>query len=699
MRYAENPLLSYTFEVPFDAIRAEHVEPAVDTLLARARARLRELRESTGPRTYANTLGVLDAATEELEHAMAVVGHLEAAATTPALREAYNAVQPKVSEFYAGISLDGELYRALKEFSQTGEARALDPAKSRFLKQTLEDFRRNGAELDSEEKARVEKLSVELSRLTTLYSQNLLDSTNAFEVVITDEARLSGLPPSAVESARENAAAHGVAGFRFTLQQPSYVAVLTYADDAALREQLYRAHNTRATAAPYDNRPLIAEIIRLRREKARFLGFDNFADLNLEDRMAKTGARAQQFVSRLREATRSFFDNENAQLVAFKTELEGQEPAQVEARGASASERRLVAKSDALSPWDVSYFSEKLRKERYDFDEEALRPYFSVDGVLEGMFTLVSRIYGVRTERRTNVPTYHPDVRYYSVLDEAGQEIGAFYADLYPREEKRGGAWMGDFITGLPNGHHHKHLGVMCANASPPIGGKPALLTHQDVETLFHEFGHLLHHLLGRAEVRSLAGTRVAWDFVELPSMIMENFCWERSVLDFFARHYETGLPIPDALLEKLQRTRTFRAANMQMRQLGLASVDLALHIDYEPARDGDVISYARGIAQQHTPASLPDDFAMIAGFSHLFSSPVGYAAGYYSYKWAEVLEADAFSRFADAGVLSREVGAAFQASVLSRGNEEDPMELYKTFMGREPSEAALMKRAGLVAA
>ncbi|MEY4515312.1 MAG: hypothetical protein RLZZ450_7434 [Pseudomonadota bacterium] len=685
MRYAENPLLSYTFEVPFDAIRAEHVEPAVDTLLARARARLRELRESTGPRTYANTLGVLDAATEELEHAMAVVGHLEAASTTPALREAYNAVQPKVSEFYAGISLDGELYRALKEFSQTGEAKALDPARARFLKQTLEDFRRNGAELDAEQKARVEKISVELSRLTTQYSQNLLDATNAFEVVIDDESRLAGLPPSAIESARENAAAHGVTGFRFTLQQPSYVAVLTYADDSALREQLYRAFNTRATVAPYDNRPLIADILRLRREKSEILGFANFADLNLEDRMAKTGARAQQFVSQLRESTRSFFEQENAQLTEFKAELEGNEPG------------RVVATDQALSPWDVSYYAEKLRKARYDFDEEALRPYFSVDGVLEGMFTLVSRIYGVRTERRTNVPTYHPDVRYYSVLDESGQEIGAFYADLYPREDKRGGAWMGDFITGLPGGHHHKHLGVMCANASPPIGGKPALLTHQDVETLFHEFGHLLHHLLGRAQVRSLAGTRVAWDFVELPSMIMENFCWERSVLDFFARHYETHLPIPDALLEKLQRTRTFRAANMQMRQLGLASVDLSLHIDYDPQRDGDVIAYARAIAQQHTPAGLPADFAMIAGFGHLFSSPVGYAAGYYSYKWAEVLEADAFSRFVDAGVLSREVGAAFQASVLSRGNEEDPMELYKNFMGREPSPAALLRRAGLV--
>jgi oligopeptidase A len=680
MSDSDNPLLSYRFDVPFDAIRPEHVEPSIDVLLERARGRLASLRAAVGTRTYENSLGLLDAATEELEHAMAIVSHLEAVATTPRLREAYNAVQPKVSEFYAGIPLDGALYRALKEFSQTAEAQALDPVRARFLKQTLEDFKRHGAELGPEAKQRIEKLSVELSRLTTQYAQNVLDATSAFELVLPDESRLSGLPPSAIEGARESAKARAVEGYRFTLQQPSYVAVLTYADDRSLREQLFRAYNTRASAPPYDNRGLIASILTLRREKAQLLGFANFADLNLEDRMAKSGDKAKRFIAELRDATRPHFERENEELFAFRKRLEG-------------------ANAEPLAPWDVSYYSEKLRQERYDFDQEALRPYFSVDGVLEGMFTLVDRIYGVKVERRTQVPTYHPDVRYYAVLDDGGREIGAFYADLYPREEKRGGAWMGDFITGLPSGTHEKHLGVMCANASPPVGGKPALLTHQDVETLFHEFGHLLHHLLGRAEIRSMAGTRVAWDFVELPSMIMENFCWERAVLDFFARHYETGEPIPDALLAKLQKTRTFRAANMQMRQLGLAEVDLALHIDYDPQRDGDVIQYARMIAQAHTPASLPDDYAMITGFGHLFASPVGYAAGYYSYKWAEVLEADAFSRFAESGVLSREIGAAFRSTILSRGNEADPMELYKAFMGREPSHSALLKRAGLVAA
>jgi oligopeptidase A len=497
--------------------------------------------------------------------------------------------------------------------------------------------------------------------------------------VIHDRARLSGLPQSALEAAAESAKARGHGdAYRFTLQQPSYVAVMTYADDAALRRQLYEAYNTRATQASHDNRPLIAEILRLRAEKAKLLGFASFADLNLEDRMAKTGAKAESFLDELRRATQPFFAHENAELEAFRRELEGE--------GAPP-----------LSPWDVGYYAEKLRRARFDFDEEELRPYFSVDAVLDGMFELVHRIYGIRVARQNGVSVYDEQVRYYVVTDESGAQIGAFYADLYPREQKRGGAWMADFITGLPGGRHAAHLGVMCANASPPVGGKPALLTHQEVETLFHEFGHLLHHLLGKARVRSLAGTRVAWDFVELPSMIMENFCWEREALDLFARHYVTAEPIPEALLAKLQRTRTFRAANAQMRQLGLGTVDLALHIHYQPERDGDVMAYARRIMAEHSPVALPDDYAMIAGFGHLFGSPVGYAAGYYSYKWAEVLEADAFSRFAAGGVFSRELGRAFREAILSRGNEADPMELYKGFMGREPSPQALLKRAGLI--
>jgi len=674
----DNPLVRYQFNVPFDAITPSHVEPAVDALLARSRERLSTIKQQQGPRSYDDTLGAFDAATEELEHAMSIVSHLESVATNQALRDAYNAVQPKVSAFYAGISLDADLYRAIKEYGESAEAKKLDPARARFLKTTLDDFRRHGAELDGAEKTRMSELSVELSRLTTEFSQHLLDATGEFEVVFDDATRLAGLPESALEAARESARTRGRDGaYRFTLQQPSYVAVLTYADDAAFREQLYRAYNTRATQAPHDNPALIRQILALRSEKAKLLGFANFADLNLEDRMARRGEAARAFVADLQRATEAAFKRENDELRAFRRELEGEQAAE-------------------LQPWDIGYYAEKLRKARFDFDQEELRPYFSVDGVLNGMFQIVERIYGITVARVEDVATYHSDVRYYTVRDEDGAEIGAFFADLYPRDEKRGGAWMADFITSVPGGTHPRHLGVMCANASPPVGGKPALLTHSDVETLFHEFGHLLHHLLGKARVRSLAGTRVAWDFVELPSMIMENFCWERAALDLFARHYQTDEGIPTELLEKLRRTRTYRAANAQMRQLGFAALDLALHIDYDPQQHGDVMGFARGIMQVYSPAPLTDDYAMIAGFSHLFSSPVGYAAGYYSYKWAEVLEADAFSRFAQAGVFSRDVGRAFREHVLARGNEADPMELVQAFLGRAPSSDALLKRAGL---
>lgn len=680
MPHEENPLLQYEFAVPFDRIQASHVRPAVDALLERSRQRLQAVREVSGQRTYENTMDPLDRATEELEYAMSLVGHLEAVATTDALREAYNQIQPEVSAFYAGIPLDGDLWQGLKDYAATEEAKQLPPARARFLKQTVDDFRRHGAELSAEGKARLSELSVTLSKRTTKFSQNLLDATNEFELVIDDRARLAGLPPSALEAAQESARAKGVeGGYRFTLQAPSYIAVLTYADDASLREQLYRAYNTRATGEPRDNRALISEILQLRREKAALLGYENFADLNLEDRMAKTGEQAQAFVRRLHEATQEYFERENRNLVAFRKQLEGED-------------------APELNPWDVAYYAEKLRKDRYDFDEEALRPYFSLDAVMDGMFELVSRIYGISVRRREGVPVYHDDVRYYEVLDAEGTVMGAFFADLYPRETKRGGAWMADFITGQSDGTHQAHLGVMCANASPPVGGKPALLTHRDVETLFHEFGHLLHHLLGKAQVRSLAGTRVAWDFVELPSMIMENFCWERQGLDLFARHYETGESIPEEMLERLQRTRTFRAANAQMRQLGFAAVDLSLHIDYDAERDGDVMAYGRKVLGEYSAVALPDNYAMLAGFSHLFASPVGYAAGYYSYKWAEVLEADAFTRFKSAGVFSREVGEEFRERILSRGNEADPMELYTSFMGREPSVDALLRRSGLTA-
>jgi len=667
-----NPLLEISFRVPFDKIQASDVEPAIDALLAAAHQRLDETIVSARP------LHALDTMTENLDYAMSVVRHLESVATTPELRAAFNAVQPKVSMFYSSLPLNEELWKAMQRYAATEEARALAGAMRRYLTKTMDAFKRAGAELDPPGKTRLKEIDVLLAEITTKFSENVLDSTNAWDLVLTDESRLAGLPPSAISAARAAAEAKGREGWRFTLQAPSYMAVMTYLDDARIREQMWRAYNTRATAASHtaggpdrNNQPLIVRILELRNEKAKLLGFRNFADLVLDDRMAHTGDRALQFIEDLRVKTDQRFREENQELAAFA----GQE----------------------LNPWDIAYWAEKQRAALYDFDEEALRPYFPLERVVEGMFQIFGRVLGISVTEESGIPVWDPEVRRYAIHDrESKKFLGSFYADWYPRENKRGGAWMDALITGDPAGHE-PHLGLICGNLTPPLDGKPALLTHREVETIFHEFGHLLHHLLSSVEVRTLSGTSVAWDFVELPSQIMENWCWERESLDLFARHFETGEPIPDELYQKMKRAKTFRAANAQMRQLGFAFVDLALHREWDRSKDPDVVAYSRRILQKFSPATLPDDHAMIAGFTHLFASPVGYGAGYYSYKWAEVLDADAFTRFRKEGVFSETVGRDYREKILSRGDSEDPAVLYREFMGRDPDPDALLERAGLL--
>lgn len=674
-----NPLLNLPFRIPFDQIRAAHVRPAVSELLRDARQRIDAVAADPGPRTFDNTLAALDALTEPLDEAMAVVRHLESVATNPELRDVYNAVQPEVSGFYSGIPLHGGLWQAIRAYSATDEADALAGTRRRFLTKTVDTFRRHGADLDAAGKARLEAIDVELATATTKFSQNVLDATNAFELIITEEAGLAGLPPSAVAAARESAAQKGLAGWRFTLQAPSYTPVMMYLQDAATRQKMYHAYAVRASSGACDNRPLLSRILELRRDRAELLGFRNFADLVLHDRMAHTGERAEEFLQDLKGKTDAHFARENRELLEFRRHLEGPD-------------------APELQPWDVAYYAEKQRAALYDFDEEELRPYFPLERVVEGLFGTAQRLYGIRVVEDPGVPVWDPQVRYYAVHDDRDHFIGGFYADWYPRENKRGGAWMDALITGHPAaGGVKPHLGLICGNLTPPLADRPALLTHYEVTTIFHEFGHLLHHLLSRVEVRGLAGTNVAWDFVELPSQIMENWTWEREPLDLFARHYQTGESIPGALFEKMVRARNFRSANAQMRQLGFGVVDLALHMHYAPGRDGDVIDYTRGILQQYSPAPLPPDHAMVAGFTHLFSSPVGYGAGYYSYKWAEVLDADAFTRFRAHGIFSREVGAQFRDVILARGDSDDPAELYRQFMGRDPDPNALLARSGLL--
>ena len=668
-----NPLTEIQFDVPFNDIRAEHVEPAVDELLGKARLSLEALVTSDEAPSYANTLAALEALGEKPGFAIGVVGHLESVATYPELRAAYNAVQPKVSEFFAGIPLNEGVWMRIRAFSGSDEAAELSPARKRFLDKTLDDFRRSGAELEQSRKDRLLEINVELAKITTKYAENVLDATNAFELIIEDEEGLAGLPLTAVAAARESAERKGKAGWRFTLQAPSFLAVMTYLDDAAVRERMYRAFSSRAFGDEFDNSENIVRVLALRKEKARLLGYSDFADLVLEDRMAKSGHRAWEFVDDLRKRTEAAFDRENTELEEFS--------------------------GSKVKPWDLAYQAERLRKERYDFDEEDLRPYFPYEGVLRGMFEIARRLFRIEIRKRAGVPVWDDGVDAYEVSDEDGSHLGSFYADYFPRENKRGGAWMDSLITGEPIGDGFSpHLGLNCGNLTPPSDGKPALLTHREVETIFHEFGHLLHHLLSRVEVKSLAGTNVAWDWVELPSQIMENWCWEREALDLFARHHETGEPIPEDLFRKMRRARNFRSANAQMRQLGFGTLDLALHTKFNPDADADVVTYTRDVLQRHSPVELPEDHAMVAAFTHLFSSPVGYGAGYYSYKWSEMLDADAFTRFEKEGIFNPETGNSYRRNILERGNSAEPEELFRRFMGRDPDAEALLRRLGLAA-
>src|SRR5581483_4060322 len=474
-----NPLTEIQFRVPFDQIRAEHVEPAIDELLADAAQRLEATAEDPNP------LPAIDTMTERLDYALSVTRHIESVATTPAFRAAHNAVQPKASAFYSSIPLSEPLWKAIQKYAATDEGRSLKGTYRRFLKKTIDSFKRHGADLDAPGKARLKEIDVSLAEATTKFAENVLDATNAWEMVVTDEAQLKGLPPSAVAMARAAAEAKGVAGWRFTLQGPSYVAVMTYLDDARVREQVWRAYNTRASSGAHDNRSLIVKILELRREKAKLLGFRDFSDLVLDDRMAHTGERAQNFLRDLREKTEKRFREENQELETFA--------------------------GRKLEPWDIAYWAEKQRAALYDFDEEALRPYFPLERVVAGMFEIFGRILGIRVNPASGMPAWDPQVKTYEVRDTATNiHLGSFYADWYPRENKRGGAWMDALITRDP-GNGKPHLGLICGNLTPPVDGKPALLTHREAETIFHEFGHLLHHLLSRVEVRSLAGTNVAW--------------------------------------------------------------------------------------------------------------------------------------------------------------------------------------------
>jgi oligopeptidase A len=676
------PLTWLRSEIPFADIRPEHAGPAIDTLLADAEARLDAVRNAS-PRTWESTAAPFDRATEALDRAWAVIGHMRSVVHSDAWEQIYTALIPRVSEFYARIPLDGSLWRALAEYAETPEAQALTGHRRRFLDRTLAEFRRNGAALPPEGKAQLAGILSELAQLATTFSHNVLSATAAWSLDVTDPARLEGVPAPLQAMMRDAAEAAGAEGWRVTLAGPLVTAILTYGRDRALREEVWRGYSARASQPPHDNTGIVSRMLQLRQEQAKLLGFEHFADLVLHDRMAHDARTAIAFVDRMEAAARPAFEREIAELQAWARAQGGPDP---------------------LAPWDVGFWSERQREALYDIDQEALRPYFSFDQVMRGLFELVHRLYGV-TIQASNAPSWHSDARAYDVLDEDGTTLGVFHADFFSRPTKRDGAWMnglriGDPIpapdpTGSRPPQHGPHVGVICGDLTPPAGGRPSLLTFREVETIFHELGHLMHHLLTRTELYRQGGTNVAWDFVELPSQIMENWCVEREVLDMIARHVDTGERLPDEIVDRLRRARTFRAATTMMRQLGFCRVDLELHTGWDPSR-GDLLDFGRAVLARYAPAPLTPDHTMVTWFSHLFSDPVGYAAGYYSYQWAAVLDADAFSRFRQAGLFDADVGRTFREQILSRGDSEDPAVLFRAFMGRDPDPAAHLARSGL---
>lgn len=707
---------AYLEDVPhirWSCLSPDSVPEAIDEAMTLARSQIDAIaKQDPKTATFASSFLALEDAGVELDRAWGRVGHLDAVSNSNALREVYNAWLPKVSGFQAQIPLNENLWKVLVHVAADEALTAdLSPVERRLMEETLRLFRENGAELPAAEKRRLEEIKKALAEKTQKFSENVLDATNAFELIVEDENSLAGLPDVAREAARASAASKREASadesddaprrWRFTLQAPSLAPVLQYLDDEGIRKQLWQAFTQVGRKEPYDNRALIEEILTLRQEMALLLGREDFADHVLQSRMVKNSRTALGFIEDLHERIQAQFVREVEELEAFKAEQTG-------------------SKVEALEPWEIAYWSEKLRRKRYDFDAEALRPYFAIDQVINGMFAITEEVFALRLKERETVyrekpalgethedapvEVWHPDVKFYDVFDVSGALLGGFYADWHPRECKRGGAWMNYLRTGRPpsaspSGLRESHIGLICGNLTPSVGGQDALLTHGEVETIFHEFGHLLHHLLGDVPIRSLNGVNVVWDFVELPSQILENFCWERVSLDRFARHVETGEPIPDELFEKMKAARNFQAAMVTMRQLSFGKMDLELHTKYGQLKEhhGGLDAAIDAVLEAYQVRSKTPRPNNSHSFTHLFSSSTGYAAGYYSYKWAEVLDADAFTRFQEGGVLSVEVGKAFRDSILSQGNAREAGELFREFMGRDAELEALLERSGLV--
>ncbi len=677
-----NPLLELKGLPPFSKIRPEHIEPAIDALLAECRRTVAGLLETDGPWHWDNLVQPIEDVEDRLSRAWSPVSHMNSVVNSEPLRQAYNACLPKLSEYGTEMGQNEALYRAFRALRESPGFEQLEQAQRRIIDNELRDFRLSGVALPPAQRERYKAIMLELSSLTAKFEENLLDATNAWQRQVTDESELAGLPESALQLARQTAEREGLEGWLFNLEFPSYYPVLTYADNRALREAFYTAYVTRASdegphAGQWDNGPVMERILALRHEAAQLLGFRNYAERSLATKMAQSPEQVLQFLNDLAERS----------LPRARAELD-------EVR-AFAAEHHGVTELEA---WDLPYYSEKLRQHTYAISQEELKPWFPESRVVPGMFAVVERLYGLRISRVEGIDVWHPDVRFYEIRDAGGQLRGQFYLDLYARPHKRGGAWMDECISRrVTRDGLQTPVAYLTCNFSPPIGDRPALFTHDEVITLFHEFGHGLHHMLTQVDYAGVSGiSGVAWDAVELPSQFMENWCWEREALDLISGHVDTGEPLPQDLFERMIAARNFQSAMQMVRQLEFALFDFRLHLEYDPGKGARIYEILDEVRRQVAVVRPPSFNRFPHSFSHIFAG--GYAAGYYSYKWAEVLSADAFAAFEEAGIFDRETGMRFLTRILEQGGARDPMELFIDFRGREPTIDALLRHSGLAA-
>ncbi len=680
-----NPLLDFSGLPRFSDIKVEHVTPAVDTLLTENRAQIEKLKADPAAPTWENFVQPMEDAGERLARAWGQVGHLHSVMDSPELREVYNANLPKIAQFHAEVGQDEGLFAKFKQLRASSAFETLNRAQKKIIENDLRDFRLGGAELPADKKARFKQIQEELSSLAAKFEENLLDATNAFAWYIEDKDMLRGVPDDVLAAAAAEAQSEGKAGWKLTLRMPCYFPVMQYAENRGLREKLYHAYCTRASEfgdANLDNTANINAMLKLRREEAQLLGYRSFAEVSLVPKMAQSPEEVLAFLEDLGAKAKRFAERDMQELREFaRTELG----------------------LDTLQAWDIGYASEKLRAKRYAFSEQEVKQYFPEDIALDGMFRVIQTIYGLGISP-SQAPSWHPDVKFFDIRDAGGALVGQFYMDLYARATKRGGAWMDDAITRRRRGTGiQTPVAYLNCNFPAPVKGedgklRPALFTHDEVMTLFHEFGHGLHHLLTRVEQLGVAGINgVEWDAVELPSQFMENFCWEWDVLEHMTRHVDTGANLPRELYEKMVAAKNFQSGMQMMRQIEFSLFDMHLHHDFDPLGSQTPQQLLDGIRKRVAVVNYPPYNRFQNSFSHIFAG--GYAAGYYSYKWAEVLSADAYALFEELGVLSQQAGQRFREEILAVGGSRPAMESFVAFRGRQPTVDALLRHNGLAVA